>query len=298
MLLDKIIELATDIQQPLSVLLRQCILLSYELKNDSLKTWANQELNGYTDPDTLPKYRVITAGATGVFRGGLAFPAETRHIPALSMDEGHRWAAETVRLAEPVSSYENHLKSDGHALTYQWDANMIAYYQTRFVRGYALVTASQEVSFGAIAGVLDTIRTRVLNMALEIREEIGESDADLKKVKADPAEAAKVNHIVVNQIYGGTVYMGGSGMQNINVQNIAVGNWQDLRKALLTLKVDEGEIGELSNAIQQDGKTMGERVKGWIGRNATKVFDHGLQVGTSVGTTLLTNYVKQHLGIP
>lgn len=44
MLLDKIIELATDSGQSLSVLLRQCIVLAYELKNDSLKAWANQEL--------------------------------------------------------------------------------------------------------------------------------------------------------------------------------------------------------------------------------------------------------------
>jgi hypothetical protein len=297
MLLEKIIELATDTQQPLSVLLRQCILLGFELKNESLKTWANQELNGYTDPDALPKYRIVAAGATGVFRGGLAFPAETRHIPALAMDEAHRDAAEIVRMAEPVSAYENHLKSDGPNLTYHWDANLIAYYQTRFIRGYALVTASQLVSFGAIAGVLDTIRTRVLNMALEIREEIGESDADLKKAKADPVEAAKVNHIVVNNIYGGTVFMGGSGTQTVNVQNIAVGNWEDLKKALTGVGIAENDVDELSTAIQEDGKTMGQRVKNWIGRNAAKVFDHGLQLSTNVGTTVLTEYVKRHLGM-
>jgi hypothetical protein len=297
-LLDKIIELATDIQQPLSVLLRQCILLAYELKNERLKEWASHELNGYSDPKEVPKYRVMNAGAIGTFSAGYLFPNVKRPIPSTAMEKEHRFAAETIHLVEPVSAYENHLKSEGHTLGYQWDSNLIGYYQGRFIEGHVLVTAVQELPISAVAGVLDTIRNRVLTMALEIKSEIGESDADLKKVEPNSKEAEKVNHIVVNQIYGGTVYMGGSGTQNINVQNIAVGNWQDLRKALLTLKVDEGEIGELSNAIQQDGKTMGERVKGWIGRNATKVFDHGLQVGTSVGTTLLTNYVKQHLGIP
>jgi AbiTii len=62
-LLDKIIELATDIDKPLSVLLRQCVVLGHELKNDSLKTWANQELNGYTDRQKVPEYRIMTAGA-------------------------------------------------------------------------------------------------------------------------------------------------------------------------------------------------------------------------------------------
>ena len=112
MLLDKIIDLATDVQQPLSVLLRQCVLLGYELKNDSLKAWANQELNGYTEPDKIPEYRVQNAGATGVFNAGYAYPNVSRAIPSSVMEEPHRWAAEIVRLAEPVSAYERHLKSE------------------------------------------------------------------------------------------------------------------------------------------------------------------------------------------
>jgi hypothetical protein len=298
MLLDKIIELATDIKQPPSVLLRQCILLAYELKNESLKTWANEELKGYTDPKKVPEYRIMNAGAKGMFSAGYLFPQITRPIPALSMDEGHRRAAETVRLTEPVSAYEEHAKSEGHTLSYEWDANLVNYYQEAFISGHAMTNAWQEIPKSAITGMLDTIRTRVLNMALEIRNEIGESDADLKKVKTDSAEADKVNHIVINQIYGGTVFMAGSGTQNINVQNIAVGNWEDLKKALTGVGIAENDVDELSTAIQEDGKTMGQRVKGWIGRNAGKVFDRGLQVGASVGTTILTEYVKRHLGMP
>jgi len=58
MLLDKIIDLATDNQQPLTVLLRQCIVLAYDLKNEGLKEWANHELNGYPDPAKVPEYRM------------------------------------------------------------------------------------------------------------------------------------------------------------------------------------------------------------------------------------------------
>jgi len=76
-----------------------------------------------------------------------------------------------------------------------------------------------------------------------------------------------------------------------------VGNWQDLRKALLAAGIQEGDIGDLSHAIEQDGKTFGTRVKDWIGRNATKVLDKGLQVGASVGTTVLTEYIKRHFGM-
>lgn len=51
MLLDKIIEMGTDNEpSPLTVVLRQCILLANQLKAPLLKTWAMQELNGYPSP--------------------------------------------------------------------------------------------------------------------------------------------------------------------------------------------------------------------------------------------------------
>jgi hypothetical protein len=300
MLLDKIVELATDNQQPLTVLLRQCIVLAHEVKNDQLKEWANHELNGYPDQTKVPQYRTVRAGATGTFNAGYMFPTIKRQIPALAMEEAHRKFAMVVHLREPVNAYETSLaalKSEkGRVLAYAWDANLIGYYQETFIEGHALVNAWQEVPLGVVAGMLDTIRTRVLNMALELRSEIGESDSDLKKVKQDSAEAEKVNNIVLTQIFGGTVYMA-AGQQTVNVQNIAVGNWEDLKRALGSFGIAQDELDKLSEDIQQDGKTLGTRVKAWISRNAAKVFDRGLQVGTSVGTTILTEYLKRHFGI-
>jgi len=55
--------------------------------------------------------------------------------------------------------------------------------------------------------------------------------------------------------------------------------------------------GQLAQDMQADGKTLGTRVKGWIGRNAPKVMERGLQVGTSVGTTILTELMKRHYGL-
>lgn len=295
MLLETIIESATDEEKPLPGLLRRCILLADELNNDSLKSWANQELNGYKDLERVPPYRVMYAGAMGVFNAGYAFPNVKRPIPAGGMEKEHRWAAEKVLLGEPVSAYENALNSDkGHTLMYPWSADMVVHYQSEFMPGHALLEAWQEVPFSAVAGMLDTIRTRVLNLALDIRREIGNSDADLKKVRPNSREADKVNSIVINHIYGGTVYMGAQ--QNISTQNISVGNWQDLRNAMLAAGIKEDAVGELGDAIQKDGKTVGAKVKSWIGRNAEKVLDKGVEVGISVGAAVLTEHIKKYLG--
>jgi hypothetical protein len=298
-LLEKIIELSTDSSQSLSVLLRHSIVLAHELKNDSLKAWANQELKGYAEPDKVPEYRIVPAGAQGRFQAGYMFPEITRPLPASLLAEKHQRFARIVYLAESVSTYENNLREAENKpnarLVHHWSADMIAYYQSAFIEGHVLHMAYQEVPLGVLAGLLDTIRTRVLNMALDIKTEIGESDADLKKIEPNSEKAEKVNHIVINHIYGGTVFVGDQ--QTINTTNIAVGSWQDLSKALLSVGIREKDIHDLSKAIEQDGKTFGTRAKDWIDRNATKVFDKGLQVGASVGTTVLTEYIKRHLGV-
>jgi hypothetical protein len=49
MLLDEIIDLAVDSKQPVTALLRKCIVLAHQLKNERLRKWANEELNGYGD---------------------------------------------------------------------------------------------------------------------------------------------------------------------------------------------------------------------------------------------------------
>lgn len=176
-LIDEIISLATTRQTPISDLLRKCVVLAYQLKNGRLKTWANQELNGYKSGDSVPEHRKTLASAKGNFVTRFGGQMTARNIPPAAMEEGHRWAAETVALTQPVSAYENMPTEDG-VITYPWHNDLILYYQQRLLPpDWALLSAWQEVPDSCIAGVLDTIRTRVLNMGLEIRAEIRATDA-------------------------------------------------------------------------------------------------------------------------
>jgi hypothetical protein len=45
-LLDEIVDLAIDNQASISVLLRKCLVLAHQLKNDRLRSWVENELNG------------------------------------------------------------------------------------------------------------------------------------------------------------------------------------------------------------------------------------------------------------
>ncbi len=44
MLLDEIIALAIDDRQPITTLLRKCVVLAHQIKNDRLKRWAERRI--------------------------------------------------------------------------------------------------------------------------------------------------------------------------------------------------------------------------------------------------------------
>lgn len=64
-------------------------------------------------------------------------------------------------------------------LRYAWQSDMVAYYQQSFISECVRMSAWQEVPKTAIIGVLDTIRTRVLTLAIDIKDEVDASGVDL-----------------------------------------------------------------------------------------------------------------------
>lgn len=298
MLLNDLIELATDDKQPITALLRKCIVLAHRLKNDRLKIWANEELNGYDSKDSLPKYRIIPAAATGLFVGP-GWTKTQQGIPSAALKKEHRTYAETVYIAQPVSALEESVKlGESYGLNFPWNANLVAHYQENLMSdGWQLFSAHQSVPKAVVAGIIDTVRTRVLNMALEIQSELGERDEDLKEIT--PEKSQIVEQTITNNILGGTVFLStGQSTMTVTQQSIKVGDWKSLSKVLHGVGVSEPELAELSEAVEEDGdKKIGTKVKGWIAKTAPKVLSGGVKIGTEIGKALLKEHLKQYFGL-
>lgn len=300
MLLDDIIELATNDNQSITVLLRKCIVLAHQIRNERLKVWANLELNGYKSDEELPDYRVIPAQAKGHFRGWAGSYLNDTTIPPAVLDKEHRHFAETVGLRQAVAAYEDLVKTantDGR-ITIQWPPNLVLFYQDRihFTQKMALVAASQEVQKATLVGVLDTVRNRVLNVALEIKSEVGASDEDLEHIT--PNAEAKIENLVTQQIFNGNFYVAtGQSSITFQQQSIAVGDWTQLEQVLRNSGVTEDEVKELSSAVSHDGNKIGPSVKGWIQKTAPTVLSSGVKMAQEVGQAILTDLLKKHFGL-
>jgi len=300
MLLDDIIELATNIGPSITVLLRKCIVLAHQIKNDRLKTWANKELSGYGDEDKLPDYRVVSATATGHFSGWGGSQA-TLPIPPAALEEEHRRFATQVHLVQAIAAYEDLVKTattDGQ-ITIHWLPNLTLYYQNRIPftgQQMHLVAAYQEIPKPTLVELLDTVRNRVLNVALEIQSELGGRDEDLKHIT--PQSEEKIEHYVTQQIFNGDVFVStGQSSMTIHEQHIAAGDWGQLEKVLRNSGVSQSDLSSLATAVSEDKNQMGPTVKGWMEKTAPKVLSGGVKMAATVGQSILTEYLKHYFGL-
>lgn len=301
MLIDEIIELAADNKQSIGVLLRKCLVLAHQMRNESLKVWATKELNGYQDEDDLPEYRLTPAQAKGNFVGWGHSQVNGYPIPPAVLEERHKRWATTVHLAQAIGAYEDLVKraKPDSTITLTWPTNLSLYYQDRIPLNnhMNLVSAYQEIPLPSLVELLETVRNRVLSFALEIRSEVGRDDRSLDELT--PVLERRVDQIFIQQITGGNfnIASGGSTI-SIHQQNIEIGNWEQLEKALQNSGVSQAEVKELSTAVHSDKSLMGSAVGAWIKKVGPKVISGGVKIGTTVGQAILTEYLKKYFGLP
>ena len=82
-LLKEIRNAAVDANVPIANVLRKCAVLGAQLKNNDLRDWALQELNGYKDENDLPEYRKVMAPLKGDFAGPFQSGYTNAPVPAM-----------------------------------------------------------------------------------------------------------------------------------------------------------------------------------------------------------------------
>jgi len=294
-LLDQIVDSATGNTEPLPNLLRKCLVSASALKNDTLKTWAQSELNGYSSIEALPSYRRITTIARGHFVGPLGMQLNDQPLSPHVLEEKHRDYATTAYLTQPIAAYDG--RPPGKAAQMAWPPALTTKYQTSFYDDLVLNRAWTEIPTSVFAALTDTVRTRILSLALELREQLG---GVTEKPESLPPE--KVNNSVVYHIYGGNNVIAAAA-RNINQAGrdiVIAGDISSLRKALADYGVEKEEADAIVGALTVDGTpehpSLGQKTLGAIKTSASKVAKIGKDVTVAAATSVITNMVLQYLG--
>jgi hypothetical protein len=206
-LLREIQSAAIDSSVPVATLLRKCKVLAARLGNEEFKAWIDNELNGYKSVEELPEYRIFHIRSQGHFSGLLGSELHNADIPMICMPEELRKSLSHTYFLSPVAALEDlAVRNDGGNLAEVWDADIVARFGGNIYEDMNCMRAWKVIPASTVIAAIDTIRTRVLNFALEIEAEAPE--AGEAQPNSNPVPQERIEQIFNTNIYG-------------NVQNLA-----------------------------------------------------------------------------
>jgi hypothetical protein len=292
-LLDEIIEGAVSDTQPIGTVLRKCLVLERQVKNEKFRIWLNNELDGYDNTEELPDYRSINSISRGFFVGIAGGQINDQPLNLYVMEEKHRKLVDKVRLAQPAASYEGRPdKSAGGSLP--WPPPLTTKYQTKFIENFVLNRAWQEVPGSCMVGLVET----VLRFALDIKDQLGEDQESVTRLPAETVEKS-----VINNIYGGNVFIAAhaEAISQVAHTNIVAGDAGGLFRALSNLGVTEEGLKALQHDIEadkQDGKpSLGQKTMGWLADIGKYLGTEGVKIGVEVAKKAATKWIMQQYGL-
>lgn len=299
----------TDTTFPVASVLRMVKVVAARMDTSPLADWVDNELGGYPAGVAVPDYRgPFCAEVLSEWNG--PFESIARNVPLApsAVPEDLRWlGAFEVTFRESISELERLAKLD--SLAYRWPSDLVALLNghiaegevSEIVRDHVLVSAVKISSPSRAAAAVDSVRTRVLDLALQL-EKVA---PDAGELGAAPADPAIVNNIVNTYVYGhGNAVAVDSPGAVQHSGGVQPGDLGSLLGAAEDLGFAPEDIAELKDAVEGDavdeetpaGKPGG-RVKAFLGKAALG----GLKLaGTDAlqeGSKLAGDLVRAYYGI-
>jgi hypothetical protein len=287
---------AVSSSMPVGELLRRCQVIATRLKVPDFAAWVRYELDGYPEAAELPAYRIVHGLAQGHFMGPLGSGVKNSVLPANNLPEKLRDWARVAYLRQPIAVIEeiaNNGKQDN--VRFAWPGDLIALVQQDFYQGYALAQAWLSVSRASFVGLIETVRNRILTLALEMEGLVEDGGG------SSVVTSGAVSQVFNTVIYGSVSNLAQASQHIAQTSGIAAGDLTALLAELGKLGVSEEETKELASAIEADGAPkdgkLGKRVAGWMGKMISNAATGTWNVATTTATAVLPKLIAAHYGI-
>ncbi|WP_105405061.1 hypothetical protein [Neorhizobium sp. T7_12] len=287
---------------PVSTLLRKVMVLASNLDSDLLEDWVRHELHGYPNEVEVPAYRKFSINFK--VNGANARWQMTRQavppylVCQIVKDDDFqifdcRQAIGTINTEEIKASNGNmSINLDNYILLMQGKLYEPSVSLTRF---WGEVSASQ------VLGIIDAVRSRVLDFVLKLKKTYpGAGEVDGLTMKMPDVEKK------VTQIYNTTIHGDNAGAVGNNTGatitiTVNKGNKNELRQELQKHSVEEADILELEAVLDEeptldDPKKFGPKVKTWIGNMMSKAASGAWSIGLGAGGALIQSALLGYYG--
>jgi hypothetical protein len=287
--------LASAPETDVASLQRKAMLVAGKLKLSDFRAWIDLELNGYHNKEEVPEYRKA--------RGTLHVHNPYRGLqPLIIEDDSFANMLQKIDIRDPIGNLVHLLENTkAGELQYPLPDSVIAMLM-RGQGGYAQLPPLRLVSPGALATVIDGVRTMVLDWAINLENEgiLGEGMVFSVEEKEKASKSQNIHIQSFSGILGDV--SGSNQIEQRITQTVNAGNLQTLSDAIRQLGGNESDILELQAAIEADpvpssSQDIGPNTSNWIGRMVAKAGSGGLSVGVGAAGNLLAKAVLMYYGI-
>jgi AbiTii len=298
-LLKEIHEGAVEGSSDLATVLRKCRLLAAKLKHDEFKAWVDSELDGYYNGAELPSYRKFGGQCFGHFSGPRDVMRDAP-IAESSIPVDCRELLTQMEMREGIGGIQELLRTHKSDLKHQWPPDACRLISGQYASHYTLIQAWQLVPRSGVVGLLDTVRNKILNFALEI--EATNPDAGEATTGTAAVSKEKVTHIFNTTIHGNVANVAsGQHIQQSATVSVQQGDFRSLAAYLRDQGVEDVDLEALEKAIKADPKpttkNFGKRVAAWVGNLVAKSAEGVGKVGMDVATKAATEVIMRYYGM-
>lgn len=258
-LLDQIIDGSSDDSVKTPNLLRKVQVAATRIGAPGVVEWVKQELQGYSSDARLPEYRVRATIVAGQFTGpyGSEIKANLAFHPDFEGDF-------TVKLHQPIDTLHRFAER-GDSIYSPWHPIRVKAYEdaeTFGMVGHSLFTAANTIAAEDLSGVIDTVRSKAMEFALELQASFPDAGSvDGPSIATDTAVAPIVFN-TTNNIYGhGTNIATGS---DISQKSVVKGNLEEFQRQVKSLGLEEADASEFAKIVNEEQAVDKPRAKAFL----------------------------------
>jgi hypothetical protein len=300
-LVDEIIEILSSTSPNLENALFKAQVLAHRLGEQEMKQWVSNELKGYPDKEALPNYRILYVTVMASFSNGVV-RYNDQPLPMMGVEKRIRDRLEIRKVSESIAVVSEWAKRDTD-LALVIAPEYYAHIKSGIDRSFEIERAWGKHSVGAMLQVVTEVRSRLLELALQVADRIPQ-DPPPEKIKAVSQEVA-VSEIFRNAVFGSnTTIVVGSGSITGVTNNVTTNDIGSLVAALQAHGVQASDLDALKIAIQSDAnskevenKKLGPFVRNWMGGMVAKAGTVSWEIGVSTAGSVLASAICSYYGI-
>lgn len=269
-------------------------LLAARIGSQPLAEWVRHESEGYPRDAELPAYRIVPVSYTATFSGPFGSGINNAPISPMLIEKyaGKKWVQHEMR--ESIAAVDDLLASSdkGGSLGIN-AADLILVLQGKVYADYACNAVNGRISRSSLAAIRHSVRSRVLELTLELEKSVPDAGAVSLGVATVPSapSAAAATQIAQQIIYGNFTSIAATGQASVTVA-VAPSDTKSLAAFLANAGMDAADAKELaaiagSERPDSDAEPMGPKVRTWVLENLKKAASGTWKMGLTVATDVI-----------